>query len=46
MKIGFAGAGYIINIHAQAAKNNGAELAAVAEKLSDKAAPFAQKFRI
>ncbi len=46
MKIGFAGAGYIINIHAKAAKNNGLELAAVAEKFADKAEPFAKKFRI
>jgi predicted dehydrogenase len=46
MKIGFAGAGYIINIHAKAAKNNGAELAAVAEKFAEKAEPFVKKFRI
>ena len=46
MKIGFAGAGYIINIHAKAAKNNGLELAAVAEKFADKAEPFARKFHI
>ena len=43
MKIGFAGAGYIINIHAQAARNNGAELAAVAEKFVEKVVPFWQK---
>lgn len=46
MKIGFAGAGYIINIHAQAARNNGAELAAVAEKFVEKVVPFGKKFRI
>jgi len=46
MKIGFAGAGYIINIHAKAAQNNDAELAAVAEKFAEKAGPFARKFRI
>ncbi len=46
MKIGFAGAGYIINIHAKAAQNNGLELAAVAEKFSDKAATLVKKYRI
>ncbi len=46
MKIAFSGAGYIINIHARAAKNNGLELAAVAEKYSDKAAALVKKFRI
>jgi predicted dehydrogenase len=46
MKIGFAGAGYIINIHAQAAKNNGAELAAVAEKFAEKTEPLVKKFHI
>ena len=46
MKIAFAGAGYIINIHAKAAKNNGAELTAVVEKFSDKADALAKKFRI
>jgi predicted dehydrogenase len=46
MKIGFAGAGYIINIHAQAARNNGAELVAVAEKFVEKVVPFGKKFRI
>lgn len=46
MKIGFAGAGYIINIHAKAAKNNGAEQAAVAEKFAEKAELFVKKFRI
>ena len=40
MKIAFAGAGYIINIHARAARNNGLELAAVAERFPEKAAPF------
>ena len=46
MKIAFAGAGYIINIHAKAARNNGAELTAVVEKFIDKMEPFARKFRI
>jgi predicted dehydrogenase len=47
MKIGFAGAGYIINIHAQAAQaQKDVELFAVVEKFSDKAAALAQKFGI
>ncbi len=46
LRLAFAGAGYIINIHAKAAQNNGVELAAVAEKFAEKAAPFAKKFRI
>jgi len=47
MKIAFAGAGYIINIHAKAAKaQKDVELAAVVEKYSDKAEALAQKFRI
>jgi predicted dehydrogenase len=47
MKIAFAGAGYIINIHAKAAKaQKDVELVAVAEKFADKANVFAQKFRI
>jgi len=46
MRIGFAGAGYIINIHAKAAQNNRLELAAVAEKFAEKAEPFAKIFRI
>jgi len=47
MKIAFAGAGYIINIHAKAAKaQKDVELAAVVEKYSDKAAALAQKFKI
>jgi len=47
MKIAFAGAGYIINIHAKAAKaQKDVELAAVVEKYSEKAAVLAQKFRI
>jgi predicted dehydrogenase len=47
MKIAFAGAGYIINIHAKAAKaQKDVELAAVVEKYSDKAAALAKKFRI
>ena len=47
MKIAFAGAGYIINIHAKAAKaQKDVELAAVVEKFSDKSAALAQKFKI
>jgi predicted dehydrogenase len=47
MKIGFAGAGYIINIHARAAQaQKGVELSAVVEKFSDKAAALSQKFGI
>jgi predicted dehydrogenase len=47
MKIAFAGAGYIINIHARAAKaQKDVELTAVVEKYSDKAEAFAKKFRI
>ena len=47
MKIAFAGAGFIINIHAQAATaQKGVELAAVVEKFSEKAAALAQKFKI
>jgi predicted dehydrogenase len=47
MKIAFAGAGYIINIHAKAARaQKDVELAAVVEKFSDKAAALAKKFKI
>ena len=47
MKIAFAGAGYIINIHAKAAQaQKDVELAAVVEKYSDKAAALAKKFKI
>lgn len=47
MKIAFAGAGYIINIHAKAAQaQKDMELAAVVEKFSDKAEAFAKKFKI
>lgn len=47
MKIAFAGAGYIINIHAQAAQAQpGVELSAVVEKYSDKAASLAKMFNI
>jgi predicted dehydrogenase len=47
MKIAFAGAGYIINIHAKAAQaQKDVQLAAVVEKYSDKAAALAQKFKI
>ena len=47
MKIAFAGAGYIINIHAKAAQaQKDVELIAVVEKFSDKSAALAQKFKI
>jgi predicted dehydrogenase len=47
MKIAFAGAGYIINIHASAAQaQEGVELAAVVEKYSDKSAGLAKIFNI
>ena len=47
MKIAFAGAGYIINIHAKAARvQKDVELTAVVEKYSDKSASLAQKFQI
>jgi len=47
MKIAFAGAGYIINIHAQAVKaQKDVELHAVVEKFSDKSAALAQKYKI
>ena len=47
MKIAFAGAGYIINIHANASKKQkDVQLVAVAEKYSDKSSEFAQKFKI
>ena len=47
MKIAFAGAGYIINIHAKAAKaQKDVELNAVVEKFSDKSAVLAQKYKI
>jgi predicted dehydrogenase len=47
MKIAFAGAGYIINIHAQAAQaQKGVELAAVVEKFPDRAAALTKKFNI
>jgi predicted dehydrogenase len=47
LKIAFAGAGYIINIHAQAARaQKDVELVAVVEKFSDKAARLAEKFSI
>lgn len=47
MKIAFAGAGYIINIHAKAAQTQkDVELAAIVEKFSDKAAALAKKFGI
>jgi predicted dehydrogenase len=47
MRIAFAGAGYIINIHAQAAQaQQDVELYAVVEKYSDRAAALAQKFQI
>ena len=47
MKIAFAGAGYIINIHAKAAQTQpDVELAAVVEKYSDKSAGLAKIFNI
>jgi len=47
MKIAFTGAGYIANIHAQAAQNHpDAVLAAVVEKYSDKSKAFAEKFGV
>jgi predicted dehydrogenase len=47
MKIGFAGAGYIINIHAQAAQaQKDVVLSAVVEKYSGKGSALAQKFSI
>jgi predicted dehydrogenase len=47
MKIAFAGAGYIINIHAQAAKVlQGVELVAVVEKYTERAEALAKKFQI
>lgn len=47
MKIAFAGAGYIINIHAKAARaQKDIELVAVVEKFSDKAAALAHKFKL
>lgn len=47
MKIAFAGAGYIINIHAKAARaQKDAQLAALVEKHSEKSAALAQKFKI
>jgi predicted dehydrogenase len=47
MKIAFAGAGYIINIHAQAAKSQkNVELIAVVDKFPDKAQALARKFGI
>jgi predicted dehydrogenase len=47
MKIAFAGAGYIINVHARAAKAlKDVELVAVAEMYPDKAAELARKFGI
>lgn len=47
MKIAFAGAGYIINIHAKAAQAQpDVELVAVVEKYSDKSAGLAKIFNI
>jgi predicted dehydrogenase len=47
MKVAFAGAGYIINIHAQAAVlQPDVELTAVVEKFPDKADALAKKFNI
>lgn len=45
LKLAFAGAGYIANIHAQAAQNQpNVELVSVVEKFSDKSEAFAEKF--
>jgi predicted dehydrogenase len=47
MKIAFAGAGYIINIHAQAAQvQKNVELYGVVEKFPEKAYALVQKFQI
>lgn len=47
LKIAFAGAGYIANIHAQAAQDQpDVELVAVVEKFSDKSQAFAEKFGV
>jgi predicted dehydrogenase len=47
MKVGFTGAGYIANIHAQAAQNQpNVELVAVVEKFSNKSEAFAEKFGV
>src|SRR5512142_3263270 len=47
VKIAFAGAGYIINIHASAARaQKDVELVAVVEKYPDRAAALARKFGI
>lgn len=47
MKIAFAGAGYIINIHAQAASlQEGVELVSVVDRFPTKAGALAQKFGI
>jgi predicted dehydrogenase len=47
MRIAFAGAGYIINIHAQAAKEQkDVQLVAVVDKFPDKAKVLAKKFNI
>ena len=47
LKIAFTGAGYIANIHAQAAQNQpDMELVAVVEKFSDKSEAFAEKFGV
>ena len=47
LKIAFTGAGYIANIHAQAAQNQpDMELVAVVEKFSNKSEAFAEKFGV
>ena len=47
LKIAFTGAGYIANIHAQAAQNQpDVELVAVVARFSDKSEAFAEKFGI
>jgi predicted dehydrogenase len=47
LKMAFTGAGYIANIHAQAAQNQpDVELVSVVEKYSDKSEAFARKFGV
>jgi predicted dehydrogenase len=46
MKIGFAGTGYINKIHAVAARNCGAELAAIVNHKPASMAAFAEQYRI
>ena len=46
MNIAFTGTGYISKIHAQAARNLGAQLVAVVNHRSESMAQFAQQFGI